>query len=85
MDMTMSGTGKVVILAVILAIFAVVGWRMGAPESFQAVLADAGIAHPAPPPAAPAPTLVPGAPAQDPAPQSPQSPAPDSSGSSASH
>lgn len=82
MDMTMSGTGKVVILAVILAIFAVAGWRVGAPNSFQAVLADAGIAHQAPPPAAPAPTLVPGTPAQDP---TSQPPAPDSSDSSASH
>ena len=83
MDLTMSGTGKVVILAVILAVFAVVGWRVGAPDSFQAVLADAGIAHQAPPPAAPAPTLVPGAPADGPSPPPPATP--DSSDSSASH
>lgn len=82
MDLTMSSTGKVVVLAVILAVFAVVGWRVGAPNSFQAVLADAGIAHQAPAPAAPAPTLVPGAPAQAP---TPQSPAPDSGDSSTSH
>ena len=71
MDLTVHSGGKLVILAVIVVIFGVVGWRMGSPDTFQAALADAGLAHQAAP--APAPALVPGTaePAPAPAPQTP--------------
>jgi len=79
MDLSVNGGSKAIILAVILVVFGVVGWRMGAPDSFQAALSDAGLARePAP---APAPTLVPGAPPAPETPQQPQQPNPNESAS----
>ena len=72
MDMTMSRTGKLVVFAAILAIFAAGGWYVGAPQSFHTAMVDAGVAAQ---PAAPAPLA---APAQD-------SPAPPPGGEAAGH
>ncbi|GEM_PF-6076034 len=84
MDLTMNSGGKLIILAVIVAIFGIAGWRMESPDSFHAALADAGLARQAAP--APAPAMVPGtpAPAPDQAPaqqQTPQTPPQDSNDS----
>jgi len=76
MNLTMNSGGKLVVLAVILVIFGVVGWRVGAPDSFQAALADAGLAHQTAP--APAPALVPGAPPETPPQQTPEQTPPQS-------
>jgi hypothetical protein len=55
MDLTMSSFGKLITLAVILVVFGVVGWRVGAPASFNATLAGTGMVTPAAAaPAAPA-------------------------------
>ena len=78
MDLTMSSGGKAAVFVVILMIFGVAGWSIGAPESFHTALADAGVEQPAPPPAPPALT------APAPAPQQP-APAPDSNTDSNSH
>jgi len=72
MDLTMSSASKAITLAIILVVFALVGWRVGAPQSFQTALAQAGIgAPPAPVTAAAAPTPATPIPDQ-PAPAQPQ-------------
>ena len=65
MDLTMSSASKVITLAAIVLVFAVVGWRVGAPQSFQTALSEAGIgAPPAPVTASAVPTPGQPAPAQ---------------------
>ena len=82
MELTASTFTKLGVLAVILAIFAVVGWRVGAPEDFQRTLASAGLAQQSPA-AAPAPAqqepVAPAATPQTPAPP-PQQPESSDSG-----
>lgn len=72
METDASNITKIVVLAAILAVFAIIGWRLGAPDDFNKLLADAGLAHPAPaaaPAAAPQPAAPTDAtPAQTPAP-----------------
>lgn len=73
MDLTMSSVGKLITLAAIVVVFAIAGWRIGAPQSFQTALADAGIGAQPAPVAAPATAGPPAAPAEEPAPAQPQS------------
>lgn len=77
MDTDISKGTKLSVFVVILAVFAVIGWRVGAPDSFNHTLASAGLEQPAP---APAPAQAPAAtPEQQPAaPATPadQTPAP---------
>jgi len=73
MDVDISKGTKLSVFVVIIAVFAVVGWRVGAPDSFNKTLADAGLVQQAP---APAPVPTPAAvPEQEPA--APASPTPD--------
>jgi len=67
MDLTMSNASKAITLTLILLVFAFVGWRVGAPQSFQTALSEAGIGAP------PAPITAATTPAPDqPAPAQPQ-------------
>ena len=67
MDVDISKGTKLSVFVVIVAVFAVVGWRVGAPDSFNKTLADAGLAQQASAPAsAPAPAPAP-VPEQEPA------------------
>lgn len=77
MELDISSVTKLGILAAILALFAVAGWRLGAPENFNRTLADAGIERQAPAPAPAMGPATPAAPAQEPAPPAVQ---PDNSG-----
>ncbi len=86
MELTVSTYTKLGVLAVILVIFAVVGWRVGAPNDFQSTLASAGLAQQPPAATAPAPapaTQEPSAPAA--APQTPAQPAPQPESSDNGH
>jgi len=81
METTMSSVGKLVTLAAIAVVFAIAAWRLGAPQSFQTALADAGIGAkpvvaapaPAPAPAVSAPATSEAPPAAQTAPAQPQS------------
>ena len=71
MDVDISKGTKLSVFVVIVAVFAVVGWRVGAPDSFNKTLADTGLVQQAPAPV-PTPAAVP---EQEPA--APASPTPD--------
>ena len=83
MELTVSTGTKLGVLAVVLAIFAVVALRVGAPHDFQSALASAGLAQ-QPPAVVSAPAAQePAAPAADP--QTPAQPAPQSGSSDSGH